>query len=263
MVDRLRTGWLAGSGALVLVLAFSGAAMGAPLVTETTATFEDVNGDGVDDDCQEAAVENTEAAAAAFAAADLNGDGEISVEEAAQSGWTGGVNCNHGGYVSQVAQAEDEACEEPETGDAGETGNEEPVDEADCEEDDVTDEETEDADTAEEEACEEVAAPEPETPLDPTAPNSHGAWVSWVAGSEAVGGKNCNHGGAVSEAAKKDQEAAKAERDAAKAERAAAKAERDVKKAEQKAARDARKSERAAERGAAKAAKSQGHGKPN
>src|SRR5215207_1663140 len=123
MVNRLRTGWLAGSGALVLVLAFSGAAMGAPLVTETTATFEDVNGDGVDDDCQEAAVENTEAAAAAFAAADLNGDGEISVEEAAQSGWTGGVNCNHGGYVSQVAQADDEACEEPETGDTGDTGD--------------------------------------------------------------------------------------------------------------------------------------------
>ena len=111
MVNRLRTGWLAGSGALVLVLAFSGAAMGAPLVTDTTATFEDVDGDGVDDDCQEAALENTEAATAAFEAADLNGDGTISVTEAAQSGWTGGTNCNHGGYVSQVAQADDEACD--------------------------------------------------------------------------------------------------------------------------------------------------------
>jgi EF hand len=250
MVNRLRTGWLAGSGALVLVLAFSGVAMGAPLVTETTATFEDVNGDGVDDDCQEAAVEDTEAAAAAFAAADLNGDGEISVEEAAQSGWTGGVNCNHGGYVSQVAQADDEACAEPESGDTGETGDEvvdEEADEADCE---ATDEETADAEVAEEEACEEVAAPEPETPLDPTAPNSHGAWVSWVAGSEATGGKNCNHGGAVSEAAKKDQEAAKAER-------AAAKAERDAAKAERKAARDLKKQEREAARAA------KGHGKPN
>ena len=262
MVNRLRTGWLAGSGALVLVLAFSGAAMGAPLVSDTTATFEDVDGDGVDDDCQEAAVENTEAATAAFEAADLNGDGTISVTEAAQSGWTGGTNCNHGGYVSQVAQADDEACDEPETGDGetgdGETGDGETVDgnEADCDADDATDEEAEDAGTAEEETCEEVAAPEPETPLDPTAPNSHGAWVSWVAGSEAVGGKNCNHGGAVSEASKKDQEAAKAERDAKKA-------ERDAKKAEQKAARDARKAERAAERAAAKAAKSQGHGKPN
>jgi hypothetical protein len=29
-----------------------------------------------------------------------------------------------------------------------------------------------------------------------------------VAQSDAIGGKNCNHGGAVSEAAKKDHEAA-------------------------------------------------------
>jgi len=243
---RLRTGWLAGSGALVLVLAFSGAAMGAPLVTDTTATFEDIDGDGVDDDCQEAALENTEAATAAFEAADLNDDGTISVTEAAQSGWTGGTNCNHGGYVSQVAQADDEACDEPETGD-GETGDE-VVDEADCDADDATDDEAEDADTAEEDACEEVAAPE----LDPATDTSewnHGAWVSWVANSPATGGKNCNHGGAVSEASKAAKEGAKAERDA--------------KKAEQKAARDARKAERAAERAAAKAAKSHGHGKPN
>ena len=154
-------------------------------ITDTTTTFEDVDGDGVDDDCQEAAVENTEAATAAFEAADLNADGVISVTEAAQSGWTGGRNCNHGGYVSQVAQAADAA----------------------------TEDETEDAEAADE-ACEEVAAPEPETPFDPMAPNSHGAWVSWVAGSQATGGKNCNHGGAVSEAAKKDHEGAKAEREA-------------------------------------------------
>ena len=255
MVNRLRTGWLAGSGALVLVLAFSGAAMGAPLVTDTTATFGDVDGDGVDDDCQEAALENTEAATDAFEAADLNDDGEISTTEAAHSGWTGGTNCNHGGYVSQVAQADDATCDEPATGDTGETGDaaetgatgdESPADEADCGTDDATDETTEDAaPAAEEEACEEVAAPEPETPLDPTAPNSHGAWVSWVAGSESVGGKNCNHGGAVSEAAKKDHEAAKAARDAAKAERVAARADK-------KAAREA-----------AKAAREHGKGNPN
>ena len=75
--------------------------------SDTSATFADVDGDGVDDACQEAALENTEAAAAAFDAADLNDDGEISVTEAAQSGWTGGTNCNHGGYVSQVAQADE------------------------------------------------------------------------------------------------------------------------------------------------------------
>ena len=60
-----------------------------------------------------------------------------------------------------------------------------------------------------------------------TAPNAHGKAVSKVAqDKDAVGGKNCNHGGAVSEAAKKDQaakDAAKAARDEAKA---AAKAER-------------------------------------
>ena len=256
MVNRLRTGWLAGSAVLVLVLAVSGTAMAARVTSDTSVAFADVDGDGVDDACQEAASENTEAATAAFEAADLNDDGEISVSEAAQSGWTGGTNCNHGGYVNQVAQADDEACDAPETGDAGETGetgdtgetgatgDEETADPADC----STDEATEDATTADEETCEEVAAPEPETPLDPTAPNDHGAWVAWVAGSEATGGKNCNHGGAVSEAAKKDHEAAKAEREAKKAERDAAKAER-------KAARDLNKQEREAARA------SKGHGK--
>ena len=219
MLDRLRAGGLAGGAALILVLALSGGAMGAELVTDevvdTTATFEDLDGDGVDDDCAEAeVVENAEAAAAAITAADLDGDGAISVTEAAQSGWTGGVNCNHGGYVSQVATADEDA----------------------------EDEEAEDEEApAEDTACEEVEAPEPETPLDTEAANAHGMWVSWVAGSDAVGGKNCNHGGAVSDAAKKDHEAAKAERDAAKAERDAAKAERaaerDAAKAEREAAR--------------------------
>ena len=45
-------------------------------------------------------------------------------------------------------------------------------------------------------------AAEDEAPVD-TAPNAHGKAVSKVAQSDAVGGKNCNHGGAVSEAAKK------------------------------------------------------------
>ncbi|HSK52100.1 MAG TPA: hypothetical protein VLA44_05040 [Clostridia bacterium] len=237
MVNRLRTGWMAGSGALVLVLALSGGVLGATLATDTepapeltepvdtTATFEDLDGDGIDDDCAESVVADPEAAAAAFAAADLDGDGQISVTEAARSGWTGGLNCNHGGYVSQVATADEEAEEEVE-------------------------EEAEELETAEEGECEAVPAPEPETELDPTAPNSHGAWVSWVAQSAAVGGKNCNHGGAVSEAAKKDKEAARAEREAAKAERAAAKAER-------AAARELR----AQEREAAKAARQNGNGK--
>jgi hypothetical protein len=43
-----------------------------------------------------------------------------------------------------------------------------------------------------------------QTPTD-TAPNAHGKAVSTVAQDKtAVGGKNCNHGGAVSEAAHQD-----------------------------------------------------------
>ena len=55
-------------------------------------------------------------------------------------------------------------------------------------------------------------------------PKNHGAVVSVVAQSDAVGGKNCNHGGAVSEASHKDNEARKAARDEAKAARDAARA---------------------------------------
>jgi hypothetical protein len=231
MVHRLRTGWLAGSGAVVLLLALSGAALGATLVTDTapevvepvdtTVTFEDLDGDGVDDDCAESVVANPEAAAVAFAAADLDGDGVISVTEAAQSGWTGGLNCNHGGYVSQVATDEDET-------------------------DDEAEDETEPAAEVE---CEVVAAPEPDQAFDPSAPYFHGAWVAWVAGSDAVGGKNCNHGGAVSEAAQKDQEAAAAERAAAKAERDAAKAEREAARELRAQEREAAKAARSAEKG--------------
>ena len=94
------------------------------------------------------------------------------MSEAAHSGWTGGTNCNHGGYVSQVAQTDDEACDG-----AGDRRHGPPArpatpatraaDAADCATDEATDEETEDAAPAEEETCEEVAAPEPETPTRP------------------------------------------------------------------------------------------------
>ncbi|MEP6639766.1 MAG: hypothetical protein ABJC39_10495, partial [Chloroflexota bacterium] len=46
-----------------------------------------------------------------------------------------------------------------------------------------------------------VVAPVVVDPNVPVAPNAHGLAVSLVAQSTAVGGKNCNHGGAVSEAA--------------------------------------------------------------
>ena len=268
MFDRLRSGVLAGGGALLLILSISGTAMGASLTSDSgpvDTSFVDMDGDGVADHCQtEAAAENTEAAQAAFDAADLNDDGEISASEAAQSGWTGGVNCNHGGYVSEVAQAGDsceaEDTEEPEGAETGteegtETGTEEAAPEegtADCEAaDEETTEETEQTEeaAADEETCEAVAAPALDPATDTTEWN-HGDWVTWVSRSEATGGKNCNHGGAVSEASKAAKEAAKAAKEATKA-------ERDAKRAEKKAARELQKQERQAGKA------NKGHGKPN
>ena len=263
MFDRLRSGVFAGGGALLLVLALAGMAMGASLTSDsapaTDTSFVDLDGNGVADHCQaEAAVDNAELAQTAFEAADLNDDGEISVSEAAQSGWTGGANCNHGGYVSEVAHG-DEACEDETTEETTEEPTEETTEEEAAPEDETSDCEAEDAeeatteDAADEETCEAVEAPA----LDPATDTSewnHGDWVTWVSKSDATGGKNCNHGGAVSEASKAANEAAKAER---AAERAAAKAERDAKKAERAAERAAAK----AEREAARAGK--GHGKPN
>jgi hypothetical protein len=302
MFRRLRTTSLAGSSALVLALVVSGMVAAAsiltavaapvpdptePAVVDTTATFEDVNGDGIDDDCQDAVEVDETAAAAAEAAVDLNGDGTIQVSEAAQSDRVGGENCNHGGYVSDVAH---ETCAD--TADSGTTGGDQAGDPADTgtnadeaaadgsdgtEADETTADETEpdetDADQAEapEADCattEEVAPAEDtaettedsatcdaaaptadETSTDgtetatettdttDTAPNAHGKAVSDVARLPVVGGKNCNHGGAVSEAAHADKEARDAARAAAKA---AAKAERDAAKAAREAAREAK-----------------------
>ena len=97
--------------------------------------------------------------------------------------------------------------------------------------------------------CEAVAAPVREPATDTSAWN-HGDWVTWVSRSEATAGKNCNHGGAVSEASKAAKEAAKVAKEAAKA-------ERDAKKAEKQAARDLKKQERQAGKA------NKGHGKPN
>ena len=247
MSTRLRTTWLAGAGAAFLVMALSGAVMGASLLTafgptseeefdpiaevDTTRTFEDVDGDGVDDDCDSEVVPDPDAEAAATAAVDLDGDGVVSVAEAAQSARIGGPNCNHGGYVSFVA------------GEADET------DDAD---------ETEPAETTE---CEEVPAPA----FDPAVldtPGGFGSYVSSVAQSDAVGGKNCNHGGAVSAAVKVAKDAAAVLRQAAKAERAAERAasaeERAAQRSEQRAAARAERDAKKADRAAAKAK----HGKP-
>ncbi len=116
MFSRIRSISMAGGGAMALVLALSGVVAAAtvmsalvspaadpvPVVVDTTATFEDLDGNGIDDDCQTDVVEDETAAADAEKAADLDSDGIISVSEAAQSGRVGGKNCNHGGYVSSV-----------------------------------------------------------------------------------------------------------------------------------------------------------------
>ena len=121
MSTRPRT-WLAAPGAILLVLAVSGAVLGAnvlvtgpapeeatdPLVIDTTASWEDVDGNGIDDDCQELVEANPEAALAAFTAADADGDGTLSVTEVAHTDWVGGKNCNHGGAVSDAVHAAQE-----------------------------------------------------------------------------------------------------------------------------------------------------------
>jgi hypothetical protein len=108
---KRRSKWLAGSGALLLTLSLSGmVAAVEPVVTDpvvtvdTTATFEDLNGDGIDDDCTVAVeVLDQVAVDAEVATVDTNADGVISTSEAAQSPRTGAKNCNHGGYVSWIA----------------------------------------------------------------------------------------------------------------------------------------------------------------
>lgn len=114
-MTKRRSTWLGASGALFLILSLSGVAAGAvppdavpDVVVDTTATFEDIDGNGIDDDCQDVdAVADEDAAAAAALALDVDADGVISTTEAAHSELTGGANCNHGGYVSWIAQAGD------------------------------------------------------------------------------------------------------------------------------------------------------------
>jgi hypothetical protein len=243
---RLTPIWVLVVALILAVFAAGQLAQTATGPTGMVAAFVDTNGNDIDDTCEDpTTVEPDETAAAeAEAAVDLDGDGTISVSEAAQSDRIGGENCNHGGYVSWVAQGScpdpvpaEEPVTEPVTGPVLEPAAD--LAAAECP---TTEEPTVEEAAAPAVDCVEVAPPERDPALDEQK-NGHGKWVSTVAQSDAKGGKNCNHGGAVSEAAKKDHEAAKAARDAAKAEREAARAEK-------KAAREA-----------AKAAKQQGKSK--
>ncbi len=207
MLRRLRATWLAGGGALLLVMSMSGVAGAAPLVTDTAQGFVDLDGNGVADSCQTLVVPDPAAAAAAFAAVDTNGDGAISVTEAAHSGWTGGKNCNHGGFVSSVAKTSADICDStapPAADDDAATVSTTTPTAGDC-----TADPAEAAPDATDATAPAVCPVAPVTPTDPaapvdTSPNAHGKAVATVAQSDAVRGKNCNHGGAVSEAAKKD-----------------------------------------------------------
>ena len=278
MFSRVRSMGLAGGGAIALTVALSGvvaaatvlSALSAPAptapVVDTSKTFEDLDGNGVDDDCQtDAVVADPVAAASAEAAVDLNGDGTISVSEAAQSDRTGGVNCNHGGYVSGVAHgsctdapAPADTTTDPTAGTGTADGDTEDGDSAD---DTGTTEGTEPADAPESgttcadttqatdapttcdtsttdgtttdgtTATTDAPTTDVTTPTD-VSPNAHGKAVAAVAQSDAVGGKNCNHGGAVSEVAKNHDA-----RDAAKAAREAA---REARRAAREAARSAK-----------------------
>ena len=219
----------------LLIVGFAAGAVGRSGASPTglVAAFVDINGNGIDDTCETGdIVADPDAVAAEDAAVDLDGDGTISVSEAARSDRIGGKNCNHGGYVSWVAQGScAEATPTPTpaqpafvTGDAPEDATDETTTEStSCDETAVGPTETPtDAaptgtptDQAADTTCVEVPPPDHDPALDEQK-NGHGKWVSLVAQSDAIGGKNCNHGGAVSEAAKKDHDAAKAARDAAK-----------------------------------------------
>ena len=246
MLHRLRTTWMAGGSGMLLVLALSGAVAAAsivaavtaptvptaPVVADTSQTFVDTNGNGIDDRCEAGVVvADPSAAASAEAAADLNGDGTISVSEAAQSGRVGGKNCNHGGYVSGVAHAS--ACgEATSSADPSTVPSVDPSASSDtsgsaapC-----TPHASEAPDTADTTppVCTPVVAPSAAPSAAPSgapvvdeSPNTHGKTVSAVAQSDAIGGKNCNHGGAVSAAAKDHtaRDARKAARDALRAAR--------------------------------------------
>lgn len=108
---KRRTTWLGGSASLLLILSLSGVVAGAEppatepvVVVDTTATYEDIDGNGIDDDCQDvAAVAAPEAVTAELLTVDVDGNGIISTTEAAHSPRIGGKNCNQGGYVSWIA----------------------------------------------------------------------------------------------------------------------------------------------------------------
>jgi len=227
-MTKRRSTWLGASGALFLILSLSGVAAGATppdavpdVVVDTTASYEDIDGNGIDDDCQDVdAVADEDAAAAELLTVDVDANGVISTTEAAHSARIGGKNCNHGGYVSWIAHQDvscvDEPVTEPVTEPAVELIVAEPEDESEAD------------------AC--VGADESDAEAAKTEKTAATALRAVLKAER-----------------KAAHETAKAERTAAKAERTSA---RDAAKAERAAAHAAKQ----AERQAAKAGKSKkGH----
>jgi hypothetical protein len=98
------------AAATVFTAATGPAPAAEPLPTvDTTASFEDIDGNGIDDDCQavRAVAADQTVIDAEVATVDVNADGVISTTEAAHSARIGGKNCNHGGYVSWIAHQSD------------------------------------------------------------------------------------------------------------------------------------------------------------
>ena len=103
--------WVPAGDAAIVGFAAGAVGRSSAPPTGLVAAYVDINGNGIDDTCETGdIVADPDAAAADDEAVDLDGDGTISVSEAAQSDRIGGVNCNHGGYVSWVAHG---SCEIP------------------------------------------------------------------------------------------------------------------------------------------------------
>ena len=100
MSRQARSRWVASVGGALLALTMSSVALAAPAAT--TATYVDANGNRIDDSCETNVVPDPVAAAASFAAADLDHDGTISEAEALQAGWIGSENCVGGGDTGPV-----------------------------------------------------------------------------------------------------------------------------------------------------------------
>ena len=244
MLNRLRSTWLAGGGAVLLILSMTGIAAASRLASDTITpvtdaapapisptllTFEDLNGDGIDDDCAVSAIApDPIAAAAAFLAIDTNADGTISTTEAAHSDWVGGVNCNHGGYVSWVAQNMGEGSDETEETEETETSVSPTLLTFEDLNGDGIDDDCAGSTAAADAAAAAAALLAIDTDVDGKISTTEAAHSDWV------GGRNCNHGGFVSWAAHNKAEGTEAAK-AAKKDPAA----RDALKA-QKTAKDSK-----------------------